>query len=389
MSDGIFRHLVTFDHRDEESHNNPCPRWKQLRGDHPVAYSNAHDGFYVLSRYQDVVAAARDTSHFSSAARGIPQKATPREPPINYDPPENRAYREILSPYFAPARIAEHEPWIREIVSEIVDPLIASQAFDVPRDVGMPLTRRVTLRFLGMADPPIELNEWVDTWVLRVDEAGRHAGEMLVKFLSDEIERRRQSFGQDVFSAALRATIGGRPLTDEELVPMGLLLLGGGLETTTSALTAAIAHLIDHPENRARLLEEPEIWDMAMDEFVRWASPVPCPGRMARQNAEVAGCPIPDGERVMLLYGSANRDETEFTEPDTVILDRHPNRHLGFGMGPHRCLGSHLAKLQMKLALQRILPVLGDWQIEDPAKITWKAASSRGMSSLPLVRKLT
>jgi cytochrome P450 len=378
---------VAFDHRDEESRDNPWPRWARLREDHPVAYSDAHDGFYVLSRYQDVVATARDTDHFSSAVRGIPQKATPREPPINFDPPENRPYREILSPYFAPSRMAGYEPWIREIVSEIVDPLLASRAFDVPRDVGMPLTRRVTLRFLGITDAPVELNEWVDTWVLRVDEAGRHAGEMLVKFLSDEFGRRRQSLGEDLLSAALRATIGGRPLRDDELVPMGLLLLGGGLETTTAALTAAIAYLVDHAEDRVRLLAEPEIWEMAMDEFVRWASPVPCPGRTARQNAEVAGCPIPAGERVMLLYGSANRDETEFTDPDTVILDRRPNRHVGFGMGPHRCLGSHLAKLQMKLVLRSVLPVLGDWRIEDPAKIRWKAASSRGMTSLRLVRK--
>lgn len=379
---------MSFDHRDELSHNNPWPRWKHMRDESPVAYSDAYDGFYVLSRYQDVADAARNTEVFTSAViRNIPPLPGPRRPPIDYDPPDSRAYRQILNPYFSLAKVASYEPWIRELVAEIVDPLIASDAFDVTRDIGLPLTRRVILQIMGITDAPAELKEWIDALVLYVDERSHHGSEMVGRFLLDEAERRRHALGEDVFSALLTASYQGRPLTDDEIVGASRLLLSGGLETTSSALSSGILHLIEHAEDRSRLLAEPEIWDAAMDEIVRWSGPVAAVARTACQDTEVAGCPIPAGKPVLLLYASGNRDEAEFTDPETVILDRHPNRHLGFGMGPHRCLGSHLAKLQMRLVLERIVPVLGEWRIEDPKKITWKAANSRGISSLPLERK--
>jgi cytochrome P450 len=379
---------TNFDHRDELSHNNPWPRWKQMRDEDPVAYSDAYDGFHVISRYHDVAEAARNTEVFTSAViRNIPPLPGPRRPPIDYDPPESRAYRQILNPYFSLAKVVEYEPWIRELVAEIVDPLLASDAFDVPRDIGLPLTRRVILQIMGITNAPAELKDWIDALVLYVDERSVHGSEMVGKFLLDEAARRRQSPTDDVFSALLTATFEGRPLTDDEIVGSARLLLSGGLETTSSALSSAVGHLIDHAEDRSRLMAEPEIWDAAMDEFVRWSGPVAAVARTVCRDTEVAGCPIPAGSPTLLLYASGNRDEAEFTDPDSVIIDRRPNRHLGFGMGPHRCLGSHLAKLQMRLALERLIPELGNWQIEDPEKITWKAANSRGMSSLPLVRK--
>jgi cytochrome P450 len=379
---------MTFDHRDDLSHNNPWPRWKQMREEDPVAFSEAYGGFHVISRYDDIAEIARNTEDFSSALiRNIPPLPGPRRPPIDYDPPASRLYRQILSPYFSLAKVAEYEPWIQELVFEIVDPLIASDAIDVPRDIGLPLTRRVILRIMGITDAPAELKEWIDTSVLEVDARSLDATEMIVDFLSHEIERCRKAPRSDLLSALLTAQFEGRPLRDDELVGAARLLLAGGLETTSSALSGAIAHLIDRADDRSRLLAEPEIWDAAMDEFVRWTGPVASVARTACRDSEVAGCPIRRGEPVLILFASGNRDEREFTDPDTVILDRHPNRHLGFGMGPHRCIGSHLAKLQLRLTLQRIVPTLGDWKIEDPRKVTWKAAGTRSMISLPLVRK--
>jgi cytochrome P450 len=379
---------MSFDHRDEPSHNDPWPRWKRMRDEAPVEYSDAYDGFYAISRYQDVADAARNTEVFSSAViRNIPPLPGPRRPPVDYDPPDSRAYRQILNPYFSLAKVAEYEPWIREMVSEIVDPLIASDTLDVPHDIGLPLTRRVILRIMGITDAPAELKQWMDALALEVGERSLHGSEMVGKFLLQEAQRRRQSPSDDVFSALLTTRFEGRALTDDEIVGAARLLLAGGLETTSSALSSAVVHLIDHAEDRSRLLAEPQIWDAAMDEFVRWGGPVATVARTVCQDTEVAGCPIPAGKPVLLLFASGNRDEGEFTDPNTVILDRHPNRHLGFGMGPHRCLGSHLAKLQMRLVLERVVPVLGDWRIEDPQKITWKAAGPRGMISLPLMRK--
>jgi cytochrome P450 len=239
-----------------------------------------------------------------------------------------------------------------------------------------------------MRDAPLEICEWVDDLVIVGGERGEHAGVMLMQFLGEEVARRQQSLGDDVLSAMLTSTFEGRPLrVDDEILPMTLLLLLAGLETTASAIAVSVLYLLDHPEQRARLMAEPEIWDHAIEEFLRWITPSPAASRTLRHDGEVLGCPIPAGERVMLLFGSGNRDEREFPDPDKVILDRRPNRHLAFGMGPHRCIGSHLAKLEMKIALQRVLPELDSWQVSHCGEIVWKAAETRGLSHLPLIRK--
>jgi cytochrome P450 len=382
---------VHYDHRDEESRNDPWPRWEGMRGKHPVLFSDAYGGFYVVSRYRDVADAARDTDAFSSAigSTTIPEFPTPKLPPIHSDPPDARYWREIINPHFSPTKVAEYETWIRELVADVVDPLLKSARFNVPQDIGVPLTRQVILRIMGIIEAPEQLNAWTDAMVFDVGEEAEQAGLALIGFLAGVLAQRRKDPGSDLISDMLtqRLQPEDRLLTDEEILKLMLLTLGAALETTSSAISAMICYLVGHPGDIAWLRAEPGIWRPAMDEFVRWASPATCLARTARYNTAVSGCPIPAGSRVMLLYASGNHDEEEFPEPDRVILDRNPNRHLGFGMGPHRCLGSHLAKAQMALTLERLLPHLDRWRIEDPERIRWTAAVTRGMTSVFLVRE--
>jgi len=379
--------VIDFDHRDDISKNNPYERWRHMRAECPVAYSESYDGFYVISRYADSVAGARDTDDFSSALKQtqIPTLPSPPHPPVHTDPPQHRAYRQIINPFFALPKMVEYEPWVQEIVNSVVDPVMASDAFDVPHELAMPVTRQVITRIMGIKDVPTEVNNWMDDFTLLLGEPSRAASEKLQEFLTAERDDRIKSPGTDVISAMVLAEIDGHRIIGD-VVGMSMLVLAGGLETTNSAIAAAIWYLLDHPEDRERLQNEPDLWLSAMEEFVRWSSPVPNISRTARNDVEVLGCPIPAGSRVMFQYGSANRDPSEFDDPDAVILDRYPNRHLGFGIGPHRCAGSHLAKLMMRLVLRRVLPHLDQWRVADPAMIGYKAAGTRGMNKLPLVR---
>jgi cytochrome P450 len=382
---------IDYDHRDALSHENPWPRWEQMRSDYPVLFTEAYDGFYVLPRYRDVVEAARDTDTFSSAINKttIPPLPIPNLPPIHSDPPEARRWREIINSFFSPTRVAEYQPWMRRLVDEVVDPLLAAGAYDVPRDIGIPLTRRVILQLLGIVDAPVDLNEWVDDMVFGVGERADHGGAMLMNFMAEELAKRRLAPGDDLMSQVFERKLRDedRLLTDEEILKLMLLILSAALETTSSAITATVQYLIDNPADAERLIADPSIWPRAMDEFVRWSSPAPCLSRTARYDTDVSGCPIPAGSRVMLLFGSANHDASEFPHPEKVILDRHPNRHLGFGMGPHRCLGSHLAKAQMILTLEKLIPTLHEWTVIDATQITWNAAVTRGMTSLSVARR--
>jgi cytochrome P450 len=381
-----------YDHRDEESHVDPWPRWEKMRNSgNAVLYTQAYDGFYVLPGYHEVVDAVRNATVFSSELKGtsIPQVPVPPLPPIHTDPPAHRQWRELINSFFSPARVAEYEPRVQQIVDEVIDPLLSGDEIDVPHDIGIPVTRLVILGLLGIIDVPEQLNEWVDDMVFGLGERAEEGTAKFMAFVATVVNQRRQQRDDGIISALFERKLRDedRHLDDDEMLTLISLLMAAALETTSSAITAAVKYLIEHPDDAARLEGEPEIWPYAMDEFVRWATPAPCMTRTARYDTEIAGCPIPAGARLMLLFGSANHDSQEFDDPERVVLDRHPNRHLGFGMGPHRCLGSHLAKAQMALTIGKLLPELSKWRISDPSKITWNANITRGMTHLPLVRK--
>jgi cytochrome P450 len=225
--------------------------------------------------------------------------------------------------------------------------------------------------------------------VFQEGEEAQQASMRFMGFLANVIADRRRNPGADLISAMMTARLRpqNRLLTDEEILKAMILTLAAALETTSSAISGMVCYLAEHPDDIPRLRAEPKILGLAMDEFVRWVSPAVSLVRTARYDTEVSGCPIPAGSKVMLLYASGNHDEGEFPEPDHVILDRSPNRHLGFGMGPHRCLGSHLAKAQMRLTLERLLPQLDRWRIEDPEGVAWSASTTRGMTSVFLVHR--
>ena len=196
--------------------------------------------------------------------------------------------------------------------------------------------------------------------------------------------RRAGQRQDDLLDAVVFGQVDGAPLDDAQVMAMLILLLFGGLGTTSAALACMFQWLADHPDDRARLHDHPELHDHAVDEFIRWASPVAHLGRTVTTDTQLHGCPMAAGSRVVLAYGSANRDETQFDRPDQVIVDRHPNRHVAFGVGPHRCVGSHLARLQMKVALQELLVGMPPFRVHDHGQIRWVRGETRLMDRLLL-----
>jgi cytochrome P450 len=381
---------VDYDHKDEQAHLDPWPRWKRFRDLGPVQHTDNYGGFYMLMGYAEITAAVRDTDTYSSTdGTGIPPIPM-RMPPLDYDPPEARRWRELVNPFFAPGKVQEYRPWLARLAQERVATAMAGDRVDVSQDIGIPLTREVILTIMGITNAPAELNAWTDDLIFGLNEVSARGGEQLWAFLQREVtDRREHPGGTDVVSELTRSGFRGSDqlLADEEIVSLLFLVLIAALETTNGAISAMVQHLVEHPEAAQRLREQPAIWPRAMDEFVRWSSPAVGLARTTRTDATVAGCPIPAQEKVMFVYASGNRDEREFDRPDEVVLDRHPNRHLGFGMGPHRCLGSHLAKAQMEESLAALLPLLPAWELDADNPPKWHAGSTRGMASLQLRRR--
>jgi cytochrome P450 len=237
-----------------------------------------------------------------------------------------------------------------------------------------------------------DIDAWVEALAVRdpASEEGIAAGESLVAYITNQIQTRSSEprtdlpENTDLFSAVMTGTVDGRPLDDSEKMRLVLLLTMGGLHTTTLALTGALVWLADHPEDRRRLREDPSLMRSAVEEFVRFTSPVAQLRRTVTKDTVLGGCPIPKGDRVLYGMASANRDPTHFERPDEVVLARQPNKHLAFGVGPHRCAGSHLAKLKLRVALEEFLLAMPDFHITDHAEIKWLGGMPRGMVYVPM-----
>lgn len=380
---------VEFDHRDEESNSCPWPRWERMRDEAPIARTEAYGGVYLLSRYEDIFEALRESDKFSNAQVNIPRKSTPPLPPVMYDPPEHRGYREIVNPLLSPTRVAALKPWISERADRIITPCLKRDSFDFSVDIAAPMMYAVTMKTLGIDEPPAELEDWVtdvSLWRGDYEQSGRN----IATFLAAEVEERRAAPGDDAISYLLASTYDeNRPLDATEITNMAFLLVLAGLDTTTSALGATVLYLIENPRLQKQLAAaDDRVWRLALDEFVRYASPVAALGRVVGHDTQFHGCPMQGNDQLLLLLGSANRDEKEFPDPDEVILDRFPNRHLGFGMGVHRCVGSHLAKATMRAVIERLLTGLDEFELSSPEDVVWQtSASTRGVRALPLVRQ--
>ncbi|MDQ0259575.1 cytochrome P450 [Sinomonas atrocyanea] len=341
----------------------PFPLYRELREDSPVLF-DAAQGVWHLFRYDDVQRALSEHAVFSSRMRGG------REPDqdhlfasslISTDPPRHRQLRSLVSEAFTPRAVAALEPRISEIVEELLDRVGATGSMDLIDDFAYPLPVIVIAELMGIpAEDRDRFKRWSDTVVSQVrdyeDSPGRTAAQQeMAEYFFAMIERRRRDPGEDLISRLLAAQVDGEHLSVMELLGFCALLLVAGNETTTNLLGNAVLTFAEWPGTIDRLRAESGALPSAIEEVLRFRSPVQSMFRVTTQDTVVGGTAIPAGSRLAAWIGSANRDGRQFPDPDAFTLERHPNRHLAFGQGIHFCLGAPLARLEARVALSALL----------------------------------
>jgi cytochrome P450 len=369
----------------------PQPTYDELRAGCPVHHSDRYGGFWLLTRYADVRAAAVDWKTYTSSVAGVTaipmvhQRDTPQIP-IELDPPEHSRYRHLIQPAFRRDRVAALKPDLDELLAGLWARLLAEGSGDLVADVVVPFSLGTLGRFLGL--PQEDTSLWLG-WVRRMfasveDRAGALAASQELGAYIDELVAARESEpGEDFFSDLLSARLDGRGLTRDEIRAMGVVQLIAGHETSANAMSYALVELLRAPALTARLRDEPALIDTAVEEMLRLSSPIQMFGRNATRDVELHGCVIGAGDVVALGFGPANHDPEVFDDPHACILDRAPNRHLTFGMGHHLCIGAPVARLEMAVVLEQAPAALARLELDERHPPRWKdRGDQRGWSAV-------
>ena len=374
--------------------NDPYPIWQDLRGTCPVAHSDRWGGSYMPSTFETVTQVAHDVDNFTSfeiSVAPIPanydDEGNRLRSIIASDPPEHTPERRLMLPFFGPKAVEKYRESTRELSRRLITGFIEDGRADAAADYARQIPPRVIADILGI-DP--DMSDQFTEWVQGVLEFGLQDPEVREKyrviiqdFFDSEIERRKVDPDDNLISFLLRAELDGEPVPMHVVrANLGLMLIAG-IDTTWSSIGSALWHLAAHPEDRQRLVDEPELLPLAIEEFLRAYSPVTM-ARLARNDTEIAGCPVTKGERVLLSFPAANRDPEVFDDAEEVIIDRAVNRHVAFGVGIHRCLGSNLARMEMQVAIEEFLARIPEFELEDPEAVTWAGGQVRGPRHLPV-----
>ena len=372
MTEVADRPSVHFDHHSPEFAAAPWPILEDMRHQCPVAHSDAYGGFWVLTRYEDIRTVALDDETFSSSQSiVIPAKQNASQPsiPIEADPPMFQEYRRVMQPLFSPTAVDRLEPAIESFVTGCIDEFIEEGSCDFVHDLADPLPALTTLHKLGLP-----LDDWArfaeplhKTVFLRQGDPAR-AGVMeqlawIRQVIVDAVTDRRLHPRDDMITYLVNASVAGRPIEAEEVVAMIVLTIQGGFDTTGSAIGNALLYLDADRDARQRLIDDPALIPSAVEELLRFEAPQFALARVATRDVEIGGQRIAAGDRILLVWASGNRDENVFSDPNEVVLDRFPNRHMTFGLGAHRCLGSTLARRQILVALRSVLRRMPDYEI--------------------------
>lgn len=376
-----------FDPLDPAWINDPFPIWAALRKGCPVAHTDRFMGVYFPSRYADVRAIAYDTEHFSSRRVIVRETLPPRFPtePITSDPPVHRAERRVLLPAFTPERVSRLEPRARALCNELIDRFINQPEVDAAIAYAQEIPARLTAHLLGLPEQDGELYRRFIAALLEDGITDRAlltaAVEESDRYFRQHVRARKQVPGDDLISYLNGAELDGQPLSEDKVVGFLRVLLVAGIDTTWSAIGVCLWHLAQAPADRERLVREPQLLPQAIEEFLRAYAPVTM-ARVVAKETQLGGCTLSPGQMVLLSFPAANRDPEVFPEPDQVRIDRTENRHATFGLGIHRCLGSNLARLELKVALGEFLRRIPRFHLA--GEVSWSGGSIRGPRRLPL-----
>jgi cytochrome P450 len=378
---------------DPEYARNPQPVWKAMREHAPVIELDGSQmrGVMVVT-HNEVMQALRTPEVFSSGFDAVHIGQVRSLIPLQIDPPAHRTYRKLLDPLFAPQRVAALEPKVRAFASRLVDAVADEGGCELNQAFAEPLPSTVFLELLGLpvsrAREFIALKDGIIRPPARTaeerEEMVAETGQHIYAVLDEVVDAREREPKDDIISGFLAAEIDGRRLSRNEIVDICYLFFLAGLDTVTASLDCIFAFLAQHPEQRRQILADPALIPHAIEELLRWETPVPGVARRTTSDTELSGCPIPAGKQVMVMLGPANTDEHACQRPDEVDFHRDVNKHLAFGGGVHRCLGSHLARLELRVALEEWHARIPDYELAPEAELRYRPGI-RQLESLPLV----
>jgi cytochrome P450 len=394
-TDPVLDWSTDFDVLDPMYIEDPFPIWDDLRNTCPIARTERRTGAWLLTTFDDVVGAAHDIGRFSSLEVGVIDNGEVVEdennptpyglPPISADPPLHTWTRRLLLPWFSHARVESYESMTRDLCVRSIEGFIESGTADAAADYAQQIPVRVIAKILGV---PEEMSDLFTLWVRDLlefaDDPERVARgqEGLGNYLIAEVASRRIQPGEDLISELIGTTHDGAPLEDGIILGIVALVLIAGIDTTWSAIGSSLWHLATHPEDTATLVSKPELLDTAVEEFLRAYAPVTM-ARVVTEDTEFKGCPMRKGDKLLMNFPAANRDPEAFDRADEVVLDRAVNRHVAFGSGIHRCAGSNLARMELKVALEEWLARIPTFHLSG-ASVAWAGGQVRGPRNLPV-----
>jgi cytochrome P450 len=370
----------------------PQEMYKGLRDATPVLSLDGPPAMAIVTTDESIRHVLRHPEVFSSGVDAVAIGQIRPLIPLQIDPPEHSKYRKLLDPLFAPKRVAELEDRTRTLVRELIHAVVEAGGCNFHHAIAEPLPSTVFLELLGL--PTSRAAEFIELkdGIIRppgddIEARQRHVdetGQRIYRVLEEVVAARQAERQGDFISAFLDAEVDGHRLTPEDVIDICYLFFLAGLDTVTASLDCMLSYLATHPEHRRQLAQDPSLIPHAIEELLRWETPVAGVPRIAVADTELDGCPIAKGTVVTVLLGSANTDERAWDDAGAVEFDREANRHIAFGGGVHRCLGSHLARMELRVALEEWHAAVPDYRLRDGVELRY-SAGLRAVENLELV----
>jgi cytochrome P450 len=389
-----------YDHYDPAFALDPHATYKELRAKCPVPHVDNYGGFYVMTKFEDVSEVLHDAATFSSWPADTPP--TPGHTraliPLEVDAPDHRRYRMIVDPIFRPNAIAHIAESVREYAVSLVDGMLAKREFDFMAEFAQPFPSSVFLRLVGLDSTPEmrdQLCDWAGTILHTTTKGAAHgdseaqaaaridAGKQLHDFLKGLLRDRHENPGDDIISTLIKAELPGqRKLDDREILNFAYVLVLAGLDTVTTAIGFSFFHLAQRPDLQDRLAADPSLLPGAIEELLRY-EPIVHASRTVMVRTVIRGVELQPGDRVVVPLASAHRDEDIYADADEIVIEREIDRSMVFGAGSHRCLGSHLARMEMTIAFEEIFRRIPQFSLQADPELVAFGGQTRSLHTLP------